>query len=294
MKEDHVVQQLVTRPMLYDGHKADFRLYVLVVFDPLGAPRVLVHQNGGVKVAPVAWHRENSSSARDAAITNPPGNEGYLWRHAISEMGAHLGAARWSAMWSSMVEAVVHAVLAIGRRLGCRNPNSTYANPARCGRSFQMLGVDVVIDTAKDTAHIMEANPDPGFLPWMSEVRTRSRLHKGAKRPAYRMYEEVYVDMLSAVGFDAAARRFAHSLSNRSFGLRTSTRDSYNASLVRDSTGFVHVFPTRALCDRPAVRARLARAYVWPASQFPELAPKHGGRMVGGSCEKLYPPGWVL
>ena len=157
-----------------------------------------------------------------------------------------------------------------------------------------MFGVDAVVDMANDLAHIMEINPDPGFLPWMSEVRTRSRLYKGAKRPAYRMYEEVYVDALSAVGLDTTAQHFAYSLSNTSFGLRTSTRDFYNASLTRDSTGFTHIFPTRTLCDRPSVRSRLARLYVWPAAMFPELAAKQSGRMVGGTCEKLYPPGWVL
>ena len=56
--------------------------------------------------------------------------------------------------------------------LGCRNPRArSKARAVPCGRTFQLFGIDVVVDGQVDTAHVMEINSDPGMYPWMSEVR---------------------------------------------------------------------------------------------------------------------------
>ena len=297
-----VVQQLVPMPLLIGGHKMDLRLYCLVFFDPVGAPRVYLHRNGGVKVAEAAFEPEGQPSPSSvisnfqADASHPPA---YKLRRAISEQAGLHGAHRWAAIWAKVEEAVAHAVLGVGPRLGCRNPRASARSRAvPCGRTFQLFGIDVVVDGVADTAHVMEINSDPGMYPWMSEVRNRWSVFGGAKRPAHRMYEEVYVDLLAAIGYAPPPRDMFEPLApgeeaSRMRGLRcvrggrrrgvescdAGTADFFNASLRRDTTGFALVFPTTARCADAAVTTRLEALYAWPLAKL--------GR-AGGTCANLY------
>lgn len=146
------------------------------------------------------WAAGNASEG--SSISNIAQGAGYSSRFAISELPGMLGFTRWEAIWSRITESVVHAFLTLGPKLGCHNPRSPYilkrkkgrrkAATARCGRTFGFFGVDVVLDAMTDLPYVMEVNADPGMTPWMSELTERHKQHRGARRPAYRMYNVQY------------------------------------------------------------------------------------------------------
>jgi hypothetical protein len=313
-KKPVVVQMLVTSPMLHQGHKCDLRLYAMAFFDPVGAPHVLLHRNGGVRVAPGVWLGGGNAS-EGSSISNIAQGAGYSSRFAISELPGMLGVTRWEAIWSRITESVVHAFLTLGPKLGCHNPRSPYIlkrmrgrgkdATARCGLTFGFFGVDVVLDARTDLPYVMEVNADPGMTPWMSELTERYKQHRGARRPAYRMYEEIYTDMLAVAGYGASSDLFATSVAGASAGwasrdantkLRTLRDNAINRSTSRDTAGFDLIFPSPKLCSTPAIRKRLATLYTWPYANYVNFngrdqmisdAATH--TTLGGTCANLYP-----
>jgi hypothetical protein len=205
-----VVQRYVVDPFLVDGRKTDLRVYALVFFDPLV---VYVYPDGYVNVA----QREYSTDTLDdpfahianygVALPGTSAAERRGRRHTIQQFRTRWpdGIASFDRVWKEVEQGVALNVGAYARSMGCRSPYG-----GRCGRSFQYLGLDVVLEKnlATSTYHprILEVNNDPGVLQYLDLQNVTDETSNEWHR--LQLFKGLYPNILKMVGFDHGSGTF--------------------------------------------------------------------------------------
>eukprot|EP00406_Dinophysis_acuminata_P020727 CAMPEP_0179341182 /NCGR_PEP_ID=MMETSP0797-20121207/69698_1 /TAXON_ID=47934 /ORGANISM="Dinophysis acuminata, Strain DAEP01" /LENGTH=302 /DNA_ID=CAMNT_0021055235 /DNA_START=381 /DNA_END=1289 /DNA_ORIENTATION=+ len=191
-----LVQRYFADPYLVNGHKADIRIYALVRTDPL---RIYIHRDGWVWVAQRPFSMQ---AVEDGFVhfTNqvgvaPESTEAHkaARRMSLRQFAQEMGRERWHDFWELAKRNVVKAVLSFIWRQDCRTGDFQRTGKQRCGRFFQLYGIDCYVSSGLDDVRVYEVNNNPGVHLYRNPHTTSSQS---------RMFRDVYGDSAELLGFE--------------------------------------------------------------------------------------------
>jgi hypothetical protein len=216
MEQNWLVQRYISNPMLFDGHKFDFRIHVMVASaEPL---RVLVYKEGLAKLAKRKWgdaQKKNDNNATDQDVdcdtdchaTNGKLIEGmgrcsYEDLSNVLETLGQSGAANATKVWAEIKRVAVSTIKAAFLHYENVRVKPQLSRPI-C--QYAVFGFDFVLD---DNAKLwlVEVNPRCGIANRDTETLCTAKAHTASQKQKQKFVHTTMALMADAQQEDTRAR----------------------------------------------------------------------------------------
>jgi len=198
---EHVIcQQYITKCLLIDGFKFDFRLYVLVTScDPL---RIFIYKEGLGRFATKKYHEPTSHNMEEVCmhLTNYAINKNSDDFVRDDECGSKRKletVCKWledhgydvSKMWNNIEDVIIKTLISAHPILK-HNYRTCFPNHLRGSACFEILGFDIMLDR-KLKAWVLEVNHSPSFH---TDAKLDKEVKEGLLLDTFRLLDLKSVD----------------------------------------------------------------------------------------------------